>query len=432
MTVKTYDVTEEMLQQLYEGQVFKSFRELCSQWNLLDNKGKPIGGNSKKQFMAELNRFVQIEKEGQKLIVKHIRTKDEILPERSEGGNVKYSKLIQQVLVYHFWYMWKKWDELYKGYGGCLGFQILWCKKDLMYSCRVFNKHFSGYGKIGDMEEEEKANSGYADAFRRIVIPKFTGYIEAALKAMSKNKEIILDKRTCFIEYGKADNGKVIIPLSAEEKIEYMKVLDETFRSYRKADGGDITSLRAIFTSGRASDFYGTLHEKLKEKFGKEHVYVEDVYDITVEPGALERAMRRLGKPETYSDELFMELNGKICEGLLSMKTIEKEQLTATRLRDYRESYRTNNTEIIDGEVVCWGDITKLAQMKKEFHFGRIALDSDKKKLLVDKMIRETEWKKQKHPLLKGKECYPEPTYYQKERLYQDEGQVQESAPWFA
>ena len=25
MTVKTYDVTEEMLQRLYEGQVFKSF-----------------------------------------------------------------------------------------------------------------------------------------------------------------------------------------------------------------------------------------------------------------------------------------------------------------------------------------------------------------------------------------------------------------------
>ena len=88
MTVKTYDVTEEMLQRLYEGQVFKSFRDLCLQWNLLNNKGEPIGGNSKKQFMEELNRYVQIEKEGQKLIVKHIRTKDEILPERSEGGNI--------------------------------------------------------------------------------------------------------------------------------------------------------------------------------------------------------------------------------------------------------------------------------------------------------------------------------------------------------
>lgn len=31
MTVKTYDVTEEMLQRLYEGQVFKSFRDLCLQ-----------------------------------------------------------------------------------------------------------------------------------------------------------------------------------------------------------------------------------------------------------------------------------------------------------------------------------------------------------------------------------------------------------------
>lgn len=201
MTVKTYDVTEEMLQRLYEGQVFKSFRDLCLQWNLLNNKGEPIGGNSKKQFMEELNRFVQIEKVGQKLIVKHIRTKDEILPERSEGGNIKYSKLIQQALVYHFWYMWKRWDELYKGHGGCLGFQILWCAKDMMYSCRIVNKHFTNYGRNGEMDEEEKENGSYADAFRRIVLPKFSSYIKAALNSMSKNKEIVLAKRTCFIKY---------------------------------------------------------------------------------------------------------------------------------------------------------------------------------------------------------------------------------------
>ena len=431
MTVKTYDVTEEMLQQLYEGQVFKSFRELCLQWNLLNSKGEPIGGNSKKQFMAELNRFVQIEKEGQKLIVKHIRTKDEILPERSEGGNVKYSKLIQQVLVYHFWYMWKKWDELYKGHGGCLGFQILWCAKDMMYSCRIFNKHFTNYGRIGKMEEEEKENGSYADAFRRIVLPKFANYIKVALRSMSKNKEIVLDKRTCFITYSQEEGNKTITPLTAEEKVEYLRIEDETLRSYRKAGGGAAT-LQAIFTSGKAADYYGTLRKKLKDEFGEECGYIEEVYDITIEPGALERAMRRLGKPETYSDELFMELNSKICEGLLSMKAMEKEQLTAKRLRDYRESFRTNNTTIIDGEEFYWGDISKLAQMKKEFYFGKIALDSDKKKLLVDKMVRETEWKAQDHPFLEGKELYPEPTYYQKERLYQDESQIQESAPWFS
>ena len=106
------------------------------------------------------------------------------------------------------------------------------------------------------------------------------------------------------------------------------------------------------------------------------------------------------------------------------MKTMEKEQLTATRLRDYRESYRTNNTQIIDGEQVYWGDISALAKMKKEFYFGKIALDGDKTKLLVDKMIRETEWQEQRCPRLEGKECYPEPAYYQIVRLYQDEEQI--------
>lgn len=107
-----------------------------------------------------------------------------------------------------------------------------------------------------------------------------------------------------------------------------------------------------------------------------------------------------------------------IIEEFLYAKKIENQ--TERTLRGYK-----------NGEQVYWGDISALAKMKKEFYFGKIALDGDKTKLLVDKMIRETEWQEQRCPRLEGKECYPEPAYYQVVRLYQDESQVQESAPWF-
>ena len=53
-----------------------------------------------------------------------------------------------------------------------------------MYSCRIVNKHFTNYGRNGEMDEEEKENGSYADAFRRIVLPKFSSYIKAALNSI--------------------------------------------------------------------------------------------------------------------------------------------------------------------------------------------------------------------------------------------------------
>lgn len=427
MVTKKYNVTDELISSLYEGQSFKNFKEMCVNLNVLDKHSLPLNGNSKKQFLSELERFVEIEKVGKTITIKHIRSKDEILPALPAGGNVKYSLTIQQALVCHFWYMWKFWSELYKDEGGCNGFEILWCKRDIMYSCRLFNEHFSSYGKYGaDMTKEEIKDKGNADAFRRMIYPKYCSYVDSALNTMHRNREIILEKRTCFIKYNGEDKEKTIIPLTPDQKITYLRLYDETLRSYRKTDCGVITSLKDIYAAGKAVDFYGTLKEKLVDELGTDATYVEDVYDITIEPGALDRAMIRLGRPETYDEWLFLELNNKICNGLLTMKSIGKEQYTAKRIRDYREMFKnsegTNSViTIIDGEKAYFGDFTDFVRGNPEFYFDKNALSKEKTKQLVEKMVRVNDWGEDINPYVDERGYYPKPTYYQKEKLYQEE-----------
>ena len=63
---KKYDVTEDMLKKLHEGQEFKNFTELSTYLGVLDDNGKPLTSDSRKQFMEELDRFVEYRHEPRK------------------------------------------------------------------------------------------------------------------------------------------------------------------------------------------------------------------------------------------------------------------------------------------------------------------------------------------------------------------------------
>lgn len=99
---KAYEVTPDMISKLSAGQIFKNFSELARCLEVLDDKGKPITGNSRPAFLEELDRFVVLKKAGRQIIIKSIRPEDEILPAKPVGGNRKFIDLIQKLLVYHF------------------------------------------------------------------------------------------------------------------------------------------------------------------------------------------------------------------------------------------------------------------------------------------------------------------------------------------
>ena len=81
---KIYNITQDMADKLHEGQVFKNFRALSEYLNILDKNGCAVCGSSKRQVMAELNRYVVLEKEKGSFCytVKKIRPKTEILSPR--------------------------------------------------------------------------------------------------------------------------------------------------------------------------------------------------------------------------------------------------------------------------------------------------------------------------------------------------------------
>ena len=74
---KVYEVTPDMISKLSAGQIFKNFSELARCLEVLDDKGKPITGNSRPAFLEELDRFVVLKKAGRQIIIKSIRPEDE-------------------------------------------------------------------------------------------------------------------------------------------------------------------------------------------------------------------------------------------------------------------------------------------------------------------------------------------------------------------
>ena len=102
MRKKSYDVTPEMVSKLEDGLSFSNFTEMSRYLGVLDKHGNALGGNSKKQFLAELNRYVeyQMDSGNKSYTIVKVRPEDEVLPPRPTGGNNKFSLMIQNMIAY--------------------------------------------------------------------------------------------------------------------------------------------------------------------------------------------------------------------------------------------------------------------------------------------------------------------------------------------
>lgn len=82
------------IQNLYQGQVLKNYKELCA---ILDINVE--AGNSKKAQLKELERYVKYHKEGNKFIIDEIY---EVVQEKVEnrgGNNVKYKEDFRKLMI---------------------------------------------------------------------------------------------------------------------------------------------------------------------------------------------------------------------------------------------------------------------------------------------------------------------------------------------
>ena len=89
----------EIIQKLSEGQIFKNYRELCSELGL-----EVLDGNSKISQMKEIERHIKLRKDRYKLIIEEIYA--EPLPKedgRVNNGrnisNTKYDELMDAIII---------------------------------------------------------------------------------------------------------------------------------------------------------------------------------------------------------------------------------------------------------------------------------------------------------------------------------------------
>ena len=377
---KTYDITDDMISNLHEGQEFKNFAELSRTLNILDSHGKPLSGNSKIQLLEELARYVVLKNNGRQIVIEKIRPEDEILPQRPEKGNRKYVDLIQRLLVCHF-------NALCEAVQ-CDGIKILWEKKDIWQTCGMISNGYRWYGRTDGTAED----AATADAFRKLVGGvKLNVWLENALNGLKKNDALVYEEKRAFVNY---DGGNInIIPLTDAQNVQYMKLHAETLKDYTLTDGITPATERDLWATGRLNDFYSKLNIKLKKAFRSSDddkpLMIQKVYEIIIEPTTMKLFSRRFGKIDPQDTDLAIQmmsqLNSLICDSLMSAISLDKEVKVATRVQNHEDVVKRIEQQKI------WGvaQLTKKEkEARREFQYDTVSLTKEQKDKMINKTIR--------------------------------------------
>lgn len=315
---KIYNITQDMADKLYEGQVFKNFRALSEYLNILDRNGCAVCGSSKRQIMAELNRYVVLEKEKGSFCytVKKIRSKTEILSPRPKGGNNKYGSNIKEIIRYQ---LSKISPEVENG-----NIDVFWTLDNIAKACGMINEDFDKpYTQVyGDEVRVTDIIN-----FKRKVRSSLKEYIYYAFEEMKKNKEFISCNYTPVFISKELGRDKLHIPTEVELR-DYNNLFSKVIHSFKKSSGEECKNEQDIFLSGRSSYFYNELQNKFTDIFPYDSVY--SMYHIIIDTTSIKR-MRNNTNEETCL-ECVHRLNDAICENIPKLANIK-------RGRKVREEY---------------------------------------------------------------------------------------------
>jgi len=361
---KKYDVTDDMLQKLHAGQEFKSFAELSRTLGVLDGNGKPLTSDSRKQFMEELDRFVEYQKEdgSQKITVVKVRSPMEIKPPRpTSGKNSKYSSLIQRILTFQLLRILDDWD--------CESAELLFEADSIFLACGMIRPGFA-FCKIHTMKEFA------AKQFRSLCRSKFNEYTATALNAMQRNKELSWTTVKYLVK-GKRPN-RTIRSLSSDEREKLLQLEDETFQSFSRNNGYKYKNIKELFASGKRIEYYNQLNGKIAEEFltpeEKERdvlIKIETLYLIDISPKNIERLKARVDWETTPFDS-FDRLNALIYEYIKTSKRMKSEVAIA----------RKNKKKVSDPQ---WGNAN---EMLKDYNYFKNALTQEQVDEFADEMIK--------------------------------------------
>lgn len=300
------------------GQEFKNYNDLCSVLHL-----KPTTGKSKQLQMQEIERFMSLERQGYKFIIKEIYPTPIPKKVKDNKRNVKYKDLIEYLLVQQFYALTRD--------GKNENVEIICWLNTLTYNLSMRNENFTrSFVRNPPLMEWLKDNDiepAMCESFYNATRQILKSYVETALRSLERNYELGFKKEFLLI---KPNYSRF---LSEEESNWYRETAKKAIDSFNEKPmesfgkphtvKKEYFTLKDVILHKKIQDFYGIMDKEVTEKFGHDS-RIYEAYRISTTPKLIEYAKERVGNYE----ELLVNaatLNGLICDGMKKSKFLSSQ-----------------------------------------------------------------------------------------------------------
>lgn len=172
-------------------QEFKNYNDLCSVLQL-----KPTTGKSKQLQMQEIERFMSLEKQGHKFIIKEIYPTPKPKTVKANKRNVKYKDLIEYLLVQQFYALTHD--------GENENVEIVCWLNTLTYNLSMRNENlaqaFVRNPSLKNWLEDNDIEPAMYESFYHATRHMLKSYIETALRSLERNYELGFKKEFLLIK----------------------------------------------------------------------------------------------------------------------------------------------------------------------------------------------------------------------------------------
>ena len=257
------------------GQIFNNTKSMCK---YLEQPYITGSRSSREAQLKEWQRFIEWEKEGQKIIITDIYpTPLDKSDGRTSNGTQKYQKFIEDILLSYMASEINKnnTDNQNKDY------QFLFTLNGIALICKMINDRYIRKDIYKVLEGEGYTPFNIKDFFSRTEL-KFSLIINNALKNMEKRKLINYDKVLIVKEDGKQRTA------DAHDENEYlnMEKLTLTMMGFE--------SVTQMFLRNKAKEYYFLLDKNVKKHLGWEGCY--KVYAINLNSRSIDLEREYLEK----------------------------------------------------------------------------------------------------------------------------------------
>lgn len=245
---------------LYEGQRFKSYRQLCEALEI-----KPTGGKSKIYHLKELERWIAYHREGNAYVIDTIRMQPTLKDKKT--NNMVYGDKIEDILLYN---MSKSKEN-----------SVFFSVTRALNSVNLVNENYSK-GRT-DMSKTAKDLNVKFDSvcdFYTRTHQQFKNIFERALKNLRYKGLIYWNIILVVVKNG------VHCEADKDEIEQVLEVEEITLRKL------GLKSVREAVATGMWSEFNRMVKEQLRTKYGISYYY--NAYSISLNRNGIKRAISEL------------------------------------------------------------------------------------------------------------------------------------------